>query len=53
LSVPEDASWVVENVTSGTATSAPKPASWAMMLIAFGGLGFASYRWAWKRSAAA
>jgi hypothetical protein len=53
LSVPEDASRVVENVTSGTATSVPEPASGAMMLIAFGGLDFASYRGAWKRSAAA
>jgi hypothetical protein len=52
LTVPEAASWVVEDVTSGTATAVPEPSTWAMMLISFAGLGFAGYRSGRRRWAA-
>ena len=54
LSVPAgETSWVVEDVTTGTATSVPEPSTWAMMLVGFLGLGYAGYRGSRKKSAAA
>ena len=53
LSVPEDASWVVEDVTIATASTVPEPSTWAMMLAGFVGLGYAGYRGSRKKRAAA
>jgi PEP-CTERM motif len=36
--------YVMDNVTYGTGTATPEPATWAMMLLGFAGLGFAAYR---------
>jgi PEP-CTERM motif len=44
LSVPEDASWVVEDVTTGTASSVPEPSTWVMLLAGFLGLGLVARR---------
>jgi hypothetical protein len=39
-------------ITERSVTSAPEPSTWAMMLLAFAGLGFAGYR-SWRTTAAA
>ena len=39
-----DATGVSNSFVEGPATSVPEPATWAMMLLGFAGLGFAGYR---------
>ena len=42
---PGYSAYTIEGVPAGpAATAAPEPATWAMMLVGFAGLGFAGYR---------
>jgi hypothetical protein len=40
------------SISDATASIVPETSTWAMLLIGFGGLGFAAYRRRWKESAA-
>jgi hypothetical protein len=41
---PAFADYTIEGVPAGPAAAAPEPATWAIMLIGFAGLGYAGYR---------